>query len=319
MRALVFDGEKLEIAEVPFPERGKVDALVRVIAAGICTTDIEITKGYFGFTGIIGHEFVGRVEDAEEGHLIGERVVGEINIGCGKCDCCLSGDPRHCPGRKVLGIKDHPGAMADYLTLPARNLHLVPDEVSDEEAVFAEPLAAALEIMEEVDLRPSSRVALLGDGKLGQLIAQVVALSGAELTVFGRNERKLALLRDLGITVTSDTPSGEYDIVIEATGSPKGLPLACSLAKPRGKVVVKSTFSSDKAMLDVTDLVVRELTVIGSRCGPFPPALRFLKRGLVDVRRLITAVLPFERAIEAFSLAKERDSLKVILRMDEGS
>jgi threonine dehydrogenase-like Zn-dependent dehydrogenase len=317
MRALVFDGKKLEIAEVPLPERGEGEALIRVIAAGICATDIEITKGYSGFTGIIGHEFVGRVKEAEDKNLIGRRVVGEINIGCGKCRYCLSSDPRHCPERSVLGIKGREGAMADYLTLPERNLHLVPDGLSDEEAVFAEPLAAALEILEEVHIRPSLRVALLGDGKLGQLIAQALALSGVELTVFGKNERKLALLRHLAVTASSDTPAGEYDIVIEATGSPKGLPLACSLVKPEGKVVVKSTFSQDKGMIDVTDLVVRELTVIGSRCGPFPPAIRLLSRGLVDVRRLITAVIPFDRAIEGFSLAGKRDSLKVIIRMEK--
>jgi len=240
-----------------------------------------------------GHEFVGVVETCDDEGLVGRRVVGEINAVCGQCPTCLAGSPTHCPERTTLGIWKRDGAFAEYLTLPAENLHPVPDGVSDDEAVFVEPLAAALEILEQVHVRPTDRVVVLGDGKLGLLVAQVLSLTGCHLTALGRHRSKLSILDKAGIeTRLSDEGLDiKADVVVDCTGHPNGFALARAMVKPRGRLVMKSTFHGDLA-LNISSLVVDEVTLVGSRCGPFAPALRLLERGLVDVRSLIHAPLP---------------------------
>jgi threonine dehydrogenase-like Zn-dependent dehydrogenase len=288
---------------------------VRVLVAGICNTDIEILKGYMGFRGIIGHEFVGLVEECAEERLLGRRVVGEINAGCGRCDYCLKGLERHCPARSVLGILGRDGAMAEYLTLPVRNLHVVPDGVADEEAVFAEPLAAAFEISEQVHVVPSSRVLVMGDGKLGLLAAMALGLACADVTVLGKHGDKLeiAARRNLKTAMPGALAMERaYDVVVEATGTAGGLQTALGLVRPRGTVVLKSTVAGATEM-NLSPIVIDEITVVGSRCGPFAPALRALSGRLVDVRPLVTGIFPFERAREAFERARQKGSLKVLL------
>jgi len=298
----------------PVPPPG--EALVRVRLAGICNTDLEIVRGYMGFRGVLGHEFVGTVEEAEDRSLIGQRVVGEINAYCGECPTCQAGRPTHCPHRTTLGIWGRDGAFAEYLTLPVRNLHTVPDAISDEEAVFTEPLAAALEILEQVHLRPTDRVVVLGDGKLGLLVAQVLALMGCDLLAVGRHREKLAILARRGIpTVLESEAEGlAADVVVECTGRPEGFAAARRILRPRGTLVLKSTYHG-RVEADLTGLVVDEITLVGSRCGPFPPALRMLERGLVDVRSLISAVYPLAQGVEAFARAAEPGVLKVLLRV----
>ena len=267
-----------------------------------------------GFRGVLGHEFVGEVEEADDADWLGRRVVGEINCGCGTCSYCLRGLERHCPSRSVLGILDRDGAFAEHLTLPLRNLHVVPDAIPDEEAVFTEPLAAALEIPEQVPLRPTDEVAVLGDGRLGSLIAQVLHLFGCSLLVVGRHEEKLAILRRRGIeTVAPDeVEERSFDLVVEATGSAEGLQTAIGLSRPRGTVVLKSTVASTTSF-DTARLVVDEITVVGSRCGPFEPALRLLEQRSVDVRSMISATFPLTQGEEAMEYAARRDALKVLL------
>lgn len=317
MQALVYDGEALRLREdYPRPVPPPGEALVRVRLAGICNTDLEIVRGYMGFRGVLGHEFVGTVEEAEDRSLIGQRVVGEINAYCGECPTCQAGRPTHCPHRTTLGIWGRDGAFAEYLTLPVRNLHTVPDAISDEEAVFTEPLAAALEILEQVHLRPTDRVVVLGDGKLGLLVAQVLALMGCDLLAVGRHREKLAILARRGIpTVLESEAEGlAADVVVECTGRPEGFAAARRILRPRGTLVLKSTYHG-RVEADLTGLVVDEITLVGSRCGPFPPALRMLERGLVDVRSLISAVYPLAQGVEAFARAAEPGVLKVLLRV----
>jgi len=315
MRALVYDGQlKLERDYVqPVPPRG--EALVRVKLAGICNTDLEITRGYMGFQGILGHEFVGVVERCEDAAFVGQRVVGEINCYCGTCPTCLAGNPTHCPHRTTLGIWERDGAMADYCVLPVRNLHLVPDSVSDEQAVFTEPLAAALEILEQVHVRPTQRVVVLGDGKLGLLVAQVVRLTGCDLLAVGRHADKLAILERLGIVtrLASEGMDIKADVVVDCTGHPDGFVSARATVKPRGTLVLKSTFQGQNEV-NLTSIVVDEVSLVGSRCGPFAPALRLLVQRLVDVESLITATYPLDKALAAFEHARSRGTLKVLLR-----
>jgi len=269
-----------------------------------------------GFRGVLGHEFVGTVEEAEDRSLIGQRVVGEINAYCGECSTCRAGRPTHCPHRTTLGIWGRDGAFAEYLTLPVRNLHKVPDTISDEEAVFTEPLAAALEILEQVHLRPTDRVVVLGDGKLGLLVAQALALMGCDLLAVGRHREKLAILARRGIptALESEAEGLAADVVVECTGRPEGFAAARRILRPRGMLVLKSTYHGG-VEADLTGLVVDEITLVGSRCGPFPPALRMLERGLVDVRSLISAVYPLAQGVEAFARAAEPGVLKVLLRV----
>lgn len=287
---------------------------MRTQLAGICNTDLEIVQGYAGFRGILGHEFVGVVDQAEEAELVGCRVVGEINAGCGVCDYCLAGQQRHCPSRTVLGIRGRNGALATFFCLPAANLHPVPEGVPDEVAVFTEPLAAACEVLEQVHVHPSDRVIVLGDGKLGLLVAQVLALTGCDLTVVGRHEEKLAILAAQGIPTRLGEAgiSGRADVVVECTGSAEGLGTAHKLLRPGGTCVLKSTFHG-LAEVDLSGLVVDEVQLIGSRCGPYPAALRLLEQRRVDVESLIEASYPLDQAPAALAHAGRRGALKVLV------
>ena len=315
MRALLCDEELRFDPAYPDPAPGPGEALVRVTLAGICNTDLELVRGYMGFRGVLGHEFVGLVEASPDPALLGQRVVGEINAYYGECPTCRAGRPTHCPQRTTLGISGRDGAFADLLTLPTRNLHLVPQAVSDRAAVFTEPLAAALEILEQVAVRLTDRVVVLGDGKLGLLVAQVLALTGCDLVAVGRHERKLDVLRRRGIAVrlADDPPApGKADLVVECTGNPDGFAAARNLLRPRGTLVLKSTYHG-LASVDLTGLVVDEITLVGSRCGPFAPALRLLAAGLVEVEPLVEAVYPLDEGLAAFEQAAAGGALKVLL------
>jgi alcohol dehydrogenase len=315
MKALYFDGE-LALREVARPQRAPGEALIQVLLAGICGTDREILKGYSGFRGILGHEFVGRVVECDDPSWIGQRVVGEINLACGHCDWCAKGLGRHCPHRTVLGIVNRDGVFAEFVTLPVVNLHRVPDEVSDQAATFVEPLAAAAEILEQMPLAPGTRVAILGDGRLGLLAAQVLKHAGAVVTLIGRHGWKLDLARAWGVGVLSEgdeelTPSS-FPVTVEATGSPHGMDEALRLVAPRGTVVMKSTFHG-APHFDATKLVVDEVTLLGSRCGVFPPALELLRHGHVMVHHLINKIFPLEQGLEAFEYLDRISALKVLL------
>lgn len=316
MKCIYFDGELKYLEDYKKPSRSQNEALIRVLYAAVCNTDKEIMKGYKGsFKGVLGHEFVGIVEEAFDKELIGRRVTGEINLGCGSCDFCLSGFPNHCRDRKVLGIFNKDGAFAEYLTLPVSNLHMVPENVADMEAVFAEPIAAALEVVDKNHIRPRDRVAIVGNGKLGQLVAQVVSLTGCDLTVIGRNEKTLHMLKDRAKTLlTRDIDfSNYYDAVIECTGNPEGLKLAQQIVKAMGKIILKSTYNGE-ALLDPSFWVVNEITLAGSRCGPMDAALRLLQRGLVSTRELVSGVYSLKEYSQAFS---DEVSLKSIFKICE--
>ncbi len=321
MKALVNNqaGEVRLERDWPMPQPAPREALVMVHLAGICNTDIEISRGYKGWHGVLGHEFVGEIAAVRDGegseHLLGQRVVGEINLACGDCSHCRLGMPSHCANRTVLGIQGHDGSLAQFLTLPLANLHLVPDSVPDDEAVFTEPLAAACEILTQVDVQRTSRVAVLGDGKLGQLCAQVLALTGCQLLVIGRHEDKLELLRQRGIATLLTNQArevGEFDIVVEATGRATGFAAALTLLRPRGTLVLKSTYAG-KAHVDLSPLVVKEINLVGSRCGPFDPALRLLKQHAVDVLHMISAAYSLDDAELAFQHAQTAGTLKVLV------
>jgi alcohol dehydrogenase len=262
----------------------------------------------------LGHEFVGEVVESDPSDWVGKRVVGEINVGCGVCEDCLKGLDRHCAHRKVLGIGGKDGVFAEYLALPVKNLVAVPDSVSDEEAVFVEPLASACEILEQVHIEPSHRVAVVGDGKLGQLIVRVLRMTGCRLTVIGRIEQKLKCFESLGVlTFKEDSPVDEkFDVVVEASGSPSGFSLALDLVKPRGVFILKSTTHED-IRFNPACIVIDEVQLVGSRCGRFEPAVRLLERGFVDVKSLISNIFPFDRALEAFGVAQDPKTLKVLL------
>src|SRR5436853_1764968 len=292
MRALRWDGARLALARyAPDPQPGAGEALVRVHLAGICRTDLEITRGYLGFRGTPGHEWVGHVLAADDSALVGTRVVGEINLACGVCPSCRAGLGRHCPDRRVLGILGADGAFAELIAVPAANLHPVPETLIDREAVFTEPLAAAFEILDQLPSLVGARAVVLGDGKLGLLVAQVLAGAGAEVVLAGRHEAKLARPRALGIRTTDPEPGA--DLVVEATGSPEGLVRALALVRPRGTVVLKTTVASEHR-LDRAAAVINEVTIVGSRCGRFAPALTALAEGRVAVAPLIDAVYPLD-------------------------
>jgi len=318
MQALRVEKKKLAVREIDKPKRGD-EALVRVLLSGICNTDLEIARGYAGFTGTIGHEFVGIVEEAADDSMLGQRVVGEINVGCGECQLCTSGDPRHCRLRTVLGIIGRDGAHAEFLRLPLRNLQAVPDMVVDEHAVFTEPLAAACGILECVTIRSTDRVAVIGDGKLGLLCAQVLALSGAAVFLIGKHAEKLRIAERRGIE-TATVKSGakrtrEFDVVVEASGSPSGFAGALELLRPRGVLVLKSTFQGvGTAEFDRTRVVVDEITILGSRCGRFAPALDLLQKGAIDIDSLISEEYLLDRGVYAMGRAGEKGVLKVFLR-----
>jgi alcohol dehydrogenase len=318
MRALYFDGTVKYKADLSTPHPPPGEALIRTMLAGICNTDLEIMRGYMGFKGILGHEFVGIVERADHApEWVGQRVVGEINAYCGECPTCRRGDPTQCPHRNTLGIDRRDGTMADYFTLPIKLLYPVPASIPDHWAVFTEPLAAACQIIEQVHLRPTDRVILLGDGKLGLLIAQVLQLTGCDLLVIGRHASKLALLARRGIKtrLAGELVEPGADVVVEATGSAEGFATARSLVRPRGTLVLKSTFHGDVS-LNLSMVVVDEITLVGSRCGPFSAALRLLEQRLVEVEPLIHATFPLADGLAAFDKAGAPGVLKVLLAMD---
>ncbi len=314
MQALVFDGT-LRLRTIPAPVLMPGEALIEPRLVGICATDVQLTRGYKGYHGVLGHEFVGTVVDCGDALWRGRRVVGEINAACRCCPTCARGDIPHCPHRTTLGINRRDGAMAERFALPIVNLHPVPDALPDEAAVFAEPLAAALEIVEQTHLRPTDRVAVIGDGKLGLLVAQVLRLTGCTLQVVGRHPERWSLLERQRIpatTAASDLPQRDFDVVVDCTGSAAGFEVARQLVRPRGRLVLKSTFHGTLE-LDLAPLVVDEIQVLGSRCGPFDAALRLLERGLVETAPLVEAVFPLVDAEAAFTAAQ--GVLKVLIRV----
>ncbi len=318
MKALRFENNHLKLAEISEPNF-ETEAVVRVLMSGICNTDLEIVKGYANFSGTIGHEFVGVVEEAKgASELIGKRVVGEINAGCGSCQLCAKGDSRHCPRRTVLGIVGRDGAHAEFLTLPTRNLLEVPKEISDAQAVFVEPLASSFGIYEQVEIFPETRLAVIGDGKLGNLCAQSMALKCQNVFLVGKHREKLDLVKERNVeTVLLENTrklNNNFDVVVEASGSESGFELALDLLKPRGKLVLKSTFQG-AAKWSAWRVVVDEITVVGSRCGRFAPALELLKNKQVDVENLISEQLDLNRGVEAINRAGQKGVMKVLLSM----
>lgn len=316
MRALVLESSGPRLREsYPAPRAAPGLALIRLRLAGICSTDLELVKGYMGFLGVLGHEFVGEVQEAEDRAWIGKRVVGSINLGCRDCPICHGSGPEHCPHRTVLGIVAHDGAFAEQLTLPVANLLEVPDTVRDEQAVFTEPLAAALRIREQLAVRPSAKVAVVGPGRLGLLIAQVLRLAGTQVLVLGRRRESLELPARWGLSTGLVEEAGEsrFDLVVEATGNAAGLAHSLRLVRPLGTLVMKSTFAGAPPV-DLTKIVVDEITVVGSRCGPFAPALDLLEQGAIDVESTIEAEYPLAQALAAMQHAARPGVKKVLLR-----
>jgi threonine dehydrogenase-like Zn-dependent dehydrogenase len=316
VRALWLEGRALRLrGDVPLPIPPAGEALVRVSLAGVCNTDLELVRGYYPYTGVLGHEFVGLVERAAGApEWVGRRVVGEINAACGACATCLAGRRTHCERRSVLGIVARDGAFATHLILPVENLHAVPEGVPDEVAVFTEPTAAAFELQEQVRVSPSDRVVVIGAGKLGNLVAQTLAATGCRLLAVGRSKRPLALLAARGIsTATAEgIEPRRADLAVECTGSPEGLELARRAVRPRGTIVLKSTYHG-KAAIDMAPFVVDEITLVGSRCGPFAPALASLASGEVDPRPLVEAHYPLAEAVAAFDHAARPGALKILV------
>jgi threonine dehydrogenase-like Zn-dependent dehydrogenase len=316
VRALWLEAQVLRLREdldPPAPPPG--EALVRVIVAGICNTDLELARGYYPYSGVPGHEFVGRVEQAAGApEWVGRRVVGEISAACGGCPTCLAGMRSHCERRSVLGIVKRDGAFAQYLALPTANLHAVPDALGDELAVFTEPLAAALQVQEQVRVTPDDRVLVIGAGKLGHLVAQTLAATRCRLQVLGRSPRPLALLaaRNIATTTAEALVKHRADVVVECTGRPEGLELARQAVRPRGTIVLKSTYHGP-ATVDLSRFVVDEITLVGSRCGPFAPALELLASGRVDPSPLVETRYPLEESLAAFEHAAKPGALKVLV------
>ena len=315
MIAVHFEGRRASIREAGKPRRPERYATIRLLCGGICNTDLELLRGYYEFKGTPGHEFVGEVVAADDASLLGRRVVGEINLACQQCDWCTRGLGRHCPTRKVLGIVKHPGAFREFLTLPEANLHIVPINVSNHAAVFVEPLAAACEILDQAAFSAVSEVAVLGDGKLGLLVAQVLSAAGHEVHQFGHHKEKLRIAQSAGVTtevVRSRLPISAYDWVVEATGSAEGLRQAIQMTRPRGTVFMKSTVHG-RVSVDTAPVIVNEISLIGSRCGRFEPALSLLASGRVQVADMISEAIPLSRAPAAFSIAARSGVLKVLL------
>lgn len=318
MLSVHLERRKVTVIDAPMPRPPEGYALIRLLAAGICNTDLELLRGYYGFTGRPGHEFAGQVMAASNPHLLGRRVVGEINLNCGECEWCARKLGRHCPNRTVLGIVNHPGAFAEFLTLPERNLHVLPKEITTEQAVFVEPLAAACEILDQVRIPPGAEVAVLGDGKLGLLIAHVLHARAAVVHLYGRHAEKLRIAADSGIeTRVADGGLSQtaYPFVVDATGSPGGLRAAIAMTRPRGTLVMKSTVHGAVA-LDAVPVIVNEITLVGSRCGRFAPALRLLRERKVPVDRLLSDAFPLRQAPRAFRCAAAKGVLKVLLVND---
>jgi threonine dehydrogenase-like Zn-dependent dehydrogenase len=320
VQGLWLENQQLELrSNLPIPEPSPSEALVRVIRAGICNTDLELIRGYYPYRGILGHEFVGIVEQGPD-RLRGQRVVGEINAACGACEFCARGLSTHCSQRTVLGIVNRNGAFADYLTLPIANLHPVPDSLSTDVATFTEPLAAALQIQEQVSISANDRVLVVGDGKLGLLVAQTLALTGCELLAIGKHPEKLAILKRQGIATGTpetlqDKPfTRQYSLAVECTGNPAGFDLARAALRPRGTLILKSTYAG-KLTIDASSLVVDEITLMGSRCGPFAKALELLTQAKVDVESLIQGRYGLKEGLAAFDRARQRGVLKVLLEV----
>jgi alcohol dehydrogenase len=318
MLAVHIEDAKVDVVRKPRPRRREGHALIRLVCGGICNTDIELRRGYYGFRGTPGHEFVGEVIETDNPEFVGRRVVGEINLACRRCDWCRRGLGRHCPNRTVLGIVRHPGAFSEFLTLPESNLHVVPGSVSTREAVFTEPVAAACEILDQVRIPRDSEVAVLGDGKLGLLVAQVLQAHGAAVHLYGRHPVKMRIAEAAGVEARragEKPPRARYEWVVEATGSPDGLTEAVRMTRPRGVVIMKSTVHGTVA-LDTAPVVVNEVTLIGSRCGRFEPALRLLKSRKLRLVEMISDCFPLSEARRAFNRAEEEGILKVLLVCD---
>ena len=315
VKALWLEEGKLSFRrDVPVPRPLPGEALIRVRLAGICGTDLEMLKGYYPYRGVLGHEFVGEVVEAQDGTWLGSRVVGEITLGCGLCGMCRSGFRNHCESRTVVGIQDHQGVFAEFLTLPIENLHIVPKAIRDESAVFTEPLAAALEIQRQTMLRSSDRVLIVGAGRLGQLIAQTLSLVGCDLQVVVRHENQRTILESRNIPTISEAEVSfkTMDVVVEATGSPEGFSLARKALRPKGTIILKSTYR-DTVQVDLSAIVVDEITLLGSRCGPFDKALDLLESGYVDPTPLIGRRYRLQDGIKAFEQARRPGALKVLL------
>lgn len=317
MKAIISDNGLRMDLEYPCPRPGPGEALIKVTLAGVCATDLEIARGYMGFKGVPGHEFVGVIEKCADERLSGKRVVGEINIGCGRCEYCSHKVENHCPSRKVLGILGKDGAFAEYITLPFRNLHPLPDSITDEAAVFVEPLAAAYEILEQVRVSEDTRACVLGDGRLGFLAAQVMAATECSLLVIGRHEEKLSVLKARGIPCRT-SPEGlhkQFDLVVDCTGSGDGLSTALDLVRPQGTVILKTTVAQRNGA-DLNRVVIDEITLLGSRCGPFQPALLSLEENRIDVRPLVSKVFSMDEGLKAIEYASRKGVLKVLISME---
>lgn len=313
MKSLWLENNQISLRDLTPPHKSG-EALIKIRKAGICSTDLELVKGYYPYAGILGHEFVGEVVEAQDALWIGQRVVGEINVVCNECEQCLNGRSTHCENRTVLGIVNRDGTFAEFTTLPIANLHRVPASVPDEMAVFTEPLAAALEIQEQINIKPTDRVLLIGAGRLGQLIAQTLALTGCDLRVVARHAHQQDLLKARGIRIISEEEiqPWRWDVVVEATGSPSGFSLARKAIRPRGTLVMKSTYKGEMSV-NFSSIVVDEINIIGSRCGPFEPALRLMESRLVDPTVLIADEFKLENALKAFERAAETGVLKVLV------
>ena len=317
MLAVHLENGAVTVREIPVPARPAGFALLRLLCAGICNTDLELQRGYYGFKGTPGHEFVAEVAEADQLELIGKRVVGEINLACGRCDWCRRGLGRHCPTRTVLGIVRQPGAFEEYFVLPETNLHVLPEAVSTERAVFTEPLAAACEILDQVAIPGGAEVAVLGDGKLGLLVAQVLNAHGYKVHQFGHHTAKLFLTAADGVMTEiadGDLPIAAYDWVVEATGNPTALQKAASLTRPRGTLILKSTVHG-LVTVDTAPIIVNELTLVGSRCGRFEAALPLLDHPKIHVEPMIAARYPLPEAPQAFAHAAQKGTLKVVLHV----
>jgi threonine dehydrogenase-like Zn-dependent dehydrogenase len=318
MLAVHLENRRVQVRNVRRPQRAEGDSLIRMLLGGICNTDLELQRGYYGFRGTPGHEFVGEVVSSDNPNLLGRRVVGEINLACRKCEWCRKGLGRHCPTRTVLGIVRHPGAFREFLTLPESNLHVVPDSVSTETAVFTEPLAAACEILDQANIPDDAEVAVLGDGKLGLLVSQVLSARRKNVHLYGRHKNKLRIAERAGVqprAANGKRPARAYDWVIEATGSPQGLEDAMRMTKPRGTIFMKSTVHGT-THFDMAPVIVNEITLVGSRCGRFEPAMSLLQSRAINVADMISDSMPLAQASRAFAQAAKPGVLKVLLQGD---
>ena len=319
MKAVIFD-ETLKYVEdykKPTPKQG--EALIKVTYGGVCNTDKEITKGYMGYKGILGHEFTGVVEEIndEDKTLLGKRVVGEINLGCKNCEWCAKNLERHCPNRSTLGILAKDGCFAEYVTLPLSNLIEIPENVPDEQAVFVEPLAAGLEILEQMHIQPCQKVMVLGDGKLGLLTALALNACGLDVLIVGKHQNKLDIAKNQGVKtqlLSEFEQAPKFDVVVEATGSITGFETSVNCVKPRGTLVLKSTIAASKE-LNLAPIVINEITILGSRCGRFEPAMRLIASGKIDFSQMISKIYPIEQAIKAFDANNEKDTIKILLKI----